>query len=67
MMPWYCANRDHEHSTEWEADACSELYDRWQEALTYLMAYVREKEVKIQINSALQEMADADEEDERCR
>jgi hypothetical protein len=63
MMPWYCTNRDHEHSTEWEADACSELYERWQEALAYLMAYIRQEELELHIDSARQEMADAEEED----
>jgi hypothetical protein len=56
---YYCStSRDHEHSTAWEADGCSELFELWQEAITQLLEYVREDEVEAQVNAALPEEED---------
>lgn len=62
-LKWYCdASRDHLHESAWEAANCSELYALWQEALGYLMAYVREHQVVDQVNTILA-TEDVDEED----
>ena len=53
-LKWYCeSNRDHLHESAWEASNCTQLYELWQEALAHLMAYVREDEVAIQVNTVL--------------
>ena len=60
---WYCNLRDHQHSTEHEAEWCTELYDLWQLATEQLIAYVREEEVASAVNQALMDMV---EEEEPC-
>jgi hypothetical protein len=55
MMPWYCAQREHEHSTEHEAAWCTELYERWLDAMGHLMDILREAEVEQQVKLALAE------------
>jgi hypothetical protein len=64
MIPWYCeANRDHLHSTQWEAKACSELYELWQIAVSDLNNRVRADEVEHAVNLALSELDSSDLED----
>lgn len=59
MLPWYCeTSSTHLHSTEQEAAWCTELYELWQEALAHLMAYVREDEVAMQVNTLLADHPD---------
>jgi hypothetical protein len=63
-MPWYCdTSRDHRHSTQWEAEACTQLYELWQEAMGYLMAYVRADEVEDAVNQALMDTCGDDAEE----
>lgn len=60
-LPWYCnTNRDHEHKSMWEADNCTELYERWAEAMAHLLAYVREDEVALQVNTILPDDLDGE-------
>jgi hypothetical protein len=52
-LPWYCHIREHEHSTEWEAAACMQLFELWQDAMAQLLDYVRADEVEWAVNQAL--------------
>jgi hypothetical protein len=54
-LKWYCDISSHEHSTEWESKACSELYKLWQTTLVDLNNRVRSDEVEHAVNMALLE------------
>lgn len=59
VMPWYCWNRDHAHSTSWEAENCTELHELYQDALQQIfeVMYCPEVEKAMQrFHSRLEEV-----------
>jgi hypothetical protein len=53
---WYCdTSRDHIHQSLWEAENCTELYERYLDAMAHLIAYAREAEVEEAVNLTLME------------